>query len=661
MNFKKLSQYLQKLEKTAPRLEKTAILAELFDDLVKETNNNVIEETCYLIQGQLVPRYESLEFQLSVKMVLKAIARVAAKVDENNSGSLDSGLGADSNGGSNALNLFNEVDFTTFEKDVLQRYKKLGDVGLVAEEVLSAKDTAKGKDEESNQLISILETHAKLVKIAQDNGSGSQDRKVDLLESLLTSLDPISAKFVSRIIIGKLRLGFSTMTIMDALSWTKKQDKSDAKMLDLAYQKKADIGKLASLYLLEENSITALDKYSVEVGIPVVPALCQRLNTSVEIIEKMGEVLVEPKYDGLRIQIHIKKPTENVEDKNALITKAYTRNLEDVSHMFPELIQAANQLSCKSCILDAEAIGFNPDTGKLLPFQDTITRKRKHGVAEQATSVPIRFYVFDILAVDDESLLDERLDTRKERLTSLLGKPEVVGLSEQKSDDNNFNNKNPLKNTFFITTSDPSELKEFHESQLGDGLEGAVIKKIDSKYRSGRKGWRWVKIKEEEGSRGKLSDTVDCVVMGYYFGRGKRAEFGMGALLVGVIDNGKDEKKNENISSEPLVKTIAKIGTGLSDVQLVEIKKLADDSKFVKNSTSIDNNQTFPSNYVVDKNLYPDVWVEPNIVVEIAADEITRSPIHSAGKALRFPRLVKVRGDKDWGQATTLKELDSIG
>lgn len=640
MTFQTFSLYLQSLEDTAPRLEKTTILSNLFSELQSEiTAQEQIGPACYLMQGRLVPRYESLEFQLSVKMVLRAIARVAAMGSHaTNTSSNQAG----------ALNLFEEVDYSEFEKEITKRYKALGDVGLVVAEILDSQtDGHVGEQADAQANSALLDVYSQLAAIAQEGGSGSQEKKVSQLQNLFVSLDPISAKFVARIIIGKLRLGFSTMTILDALSWAKKGDKSDAKILDEAYQKKADIGKLAAVYLLEtehvENKNVVLDSvvtseqllesYVVETGVPVVPALCQRLNSAQEIIDKMGEVLVEPKYDGLRIQIHIKK------EENNILTKAFTRNLEDVSHMFPELLLAAQQLGVQSCILDAEAIGFSPETGKLLPFQETITRKRKHGVAEQAESVPIRFYVFDVLCIDDESLLDKPLTIRKEKLLELIGKP-LDEIEAAKNPDQ------PLVNTEYITTTDPVELRSFHENQLGDGLEGAVIKKVDSKYRSGRKGWRWVKIKEEEGTQGKLSDTIDCIIMGYYAGRGKRTAFGIGAFLVGV-----PVADSDHATDEIEIQTIAKIGTGLSDEQLTQIKDLADAEKTPEK----------PKNYTVDKNLYPDVWIYPKIVVEVAADEITRSPIHTAGKALRFPRLLKIRDDKSWEQATNTEELDSIG
>jgi len=140
-----------------------------------------------------------------------------------------------------------------------------------------------------------------------------------------------------------------------------------------------------------------------------------------------------------------------------------------------------------------------------------------------------------------------------------------------------------------------------------------VVKRANGGYVSGRTGWNWVKMKEVEGQSGRLADTVDCIVMGYSVGKGKRSSFGIGQFLVGVKDG-------------DIFKTVTKVGTGLTDEQFRELntrlKKLSTNEK--------------PKEYEVPKDLTPDYWVVPSLVVELAADEITKSPKHTAGLALRF-------------------------
>ena len=164
-----------------------------------------------------------------------------------------------------------------------------------------------------------------------------------------------------------------------------------------------------------------------------------------------------------------------------------------------------------------------------------------------------------------------------------------------------------------------------------------MVKRANSRYVPGRTGWRWVKMKESEKAAAKLADTLDLVVMGYTRGRGKRATFGVGQFFAGVKDGGK-------------IKTVTKVGTGLTDKQFKELSARL-------NKISVKEK---PKNYEVDKTLEPDFWVTPELVVEIAADEITKSPNHTAGMALRFPRLIKFRDDKSADQITTLEELKEL-
>ncbi len=584
MLFSQLSNLLSQIEVTSKRLEMTNLLCDLF----KKLESDEIQLTSYLLQGKLVARYESKEFQLSDKMVMRAISRVLNDSDDQGDG-----------------------------KEVLEMYKNLGDLGYVAQMI-------KEKKAQTDSQLTISEVFSLLTQIAEDNGQGSQERKVNELTVLLKKTDPLSCRYVVRIVLGKLRLGFSDMTMIDALSWILKGNKSLSATIENAYQKRADIGYIAKLLLTD--GIEALSQVKVAVGTPIIPALCQRLNTAAEIIEKMDEVYAEPKYDGTRVQVHycagVRCQVSGVseQDKSKVLIRTFTRNLEESTHMFPELIEAVKTLHCESCILDSEAIGYDSKTGALLPFQQTIQRKRKHGVEESAKDIPLKFFVFDVMEKDGQSLIDKPLSERKKILQTVIPKDDIL-----------------IKSSF-IQTTDSKVLHEFHEDQLAQGLEGAVIKKVDEVYQSGRKGYSWVKIKESEGNRGKLSDTIDCIVMGYYLAKGTRSEFGVGAALVGVL-NDKEE-----------IVTISKVGSGFSE----ELAK-----EFIKKTQALKVADK-PAQYLVSKGLIPDVWLAPKLVIEVAADEITNSSIHSALVALRFPRILKIRDDKGWQEATTLKEMKQI-
>lgn len=188
-----------------------------------------------------------------------------------------------------------------------------------------------------------------------------------------------------------------------------------------------------------------------------------------------------------------------------------------------------------------------------------------------------------------------------------------------------------------MITSDAKEVSRLYTKYLKEGLEGVMVKKASSEYIPGRTGWRWVKMKQEEASEGKLSDTIDCIVMGFTTGQGKRVGFGVGQFLVGIKDHDQ-------------VKTITKVGTGLTDEQFRELNKRLQKIKMSEE----------PKGYEVPKELLPDFWVRPSLIVEIAADDITVSPKHTSGYALRFPRLVKFRDDKGSDQATTLNEIKNL-
>lgn len=591
MKFSILTEHLQEIEKTASRNLMTEQLALLFS----QVESNEIEAVVNMALGQLAPAYRRIEFKLADKMVMRAMAQAS------------------------------EVELV----EVNRLYKKFGDLGMVASKLKTQNSTpvggqAKYKTTVQNSKLSISEVYNCLMTIANFSGNGSQDKKIQGLAELFGGLSAVEEKYVVRIVLGRLRLGFSDKTILDALSVMVVSSKASTPQLEQAYQVLPDVGMIARM--VKEGGVVGLEKrVEVTLGIPVMPALCQRLKSAEEMIQKMNEVVVEPKFDGTRVQIHFSQKNGNSKfqitnsKNNEAFLRTFTRNLDETTDMFPELVQGIEQIQADSVILDTEAIGVHPVTGKLLPFQETITRKRKHGIQEASRQVPLKFFVFDLVYCDGESLLHRPLLERKKILSQVIKRGSVLEL------------------TPMIRTKDPQTLRDFHKEQLALGFEGAVIKQVDGEYIPGRRGWNWVKFKEVEEAKGKLADTVDVVVMGWYRGKGKRTRFGIGAFLVGV-------RRGEEIV------TIAKIGTGLSDEQWQELRRKLETEISVE----------IPKAYQVESQLIPDVWVDPVVVVEVAADEITTSPSHTAGLALRFPRLVKFRDDKSLSQVTSLEELKHL-
>ncbi len=567
MKFSEFSQYLEKLEATSSRLTLIEILSELF----KKTPAEEIEKIVYLTQGRIAPFFEATEIGMAEKTVAASVA----------------------------------IAFGSTKEDVLKLNSKLGDMGLAAFEL-----ARNSKFEIRNSKLDVGEVFEILTQIAKTSGEGTVEKRQNLLSNLLSKLDPASAKHLVRVPLGNTRLGIGDPTILDALATAKLGDKSQRKLLEGAYNRTSDLGLIAKT--LWEKGLPSVEKLEVRVGSPIRSELCERLPNPEKVIEKMKIVDVQYKYDGFRVQIH----------KDGDKVRMFSRNLEEMTHMFPELIKATlDQVKADTVILDTEALAYNPESEEFLPFQETTKRRRKHGIEEAAAKLPLKAFAFDILYKNGKQLLDEPLTRRLEILKDTIKDDGVL-----------IRTKNQ-------TVNDPKALQLLLDDAISKGLEGLVVKRLQSPYEAGGRNFNWVKLKRH--SDGELTDTIDCVLLGYITGRGKRAAFGAGALLVGVYDKDKDE-----------FVSISRIGTGLTDEEWREIHKRADKIK-------VDHK---PAR--VNSTIEPSVWIEPKIVIEVLADEITRSPLHTAGKtetepgfALRFPRLVSFRNDKKAEEATNVDEI----
>ncbi len=573
MKFKIVSEQFQKIEQTSSRLKMTQLLAEIF----KKATPREAQIISYFSLGELYPPYKNLQFNIADKLMFPIVARLLGKTQ-------------------------------SFIKKAVQ---KAGDIGAVV-----------GEWEwlQSSTDLTVTNVYAQLCALEKITGTGSQEKKADALFELLGDLDSASAKYVVRIVLGKLRLGFSDMTLVDALSWMEVGDKSLRKEIEHAYNISVDIGLIAKT--LKEGGIKAIEKMKIAIGIPIRPAAAERLPNAKAIIDKIGPCVAQPKLDGFRLQIHV--------DKTGAKPKVYffSRNLKNMSDMFPDLIKPIESLKVKTLICEGEAIGYDPNTDSFLPFQETVKRKRKHGIEKAATEFPLKLFLFDLLYLNGKSLLDEPHEERYEKLKKLV-----------KVDPDN-----PLQFIQEKEIKTAKQLEEYFYSMIGEGLEGVVVKRMDAIYQPGKRNFNWIKLKRQE--EGELEDTIDCVILGYYYGSGKRAGFGIGAFLAGIFD-----KKNDQFE------TVAKVGTGLSDAAWKELRKKL-------NKVAVKNK---PTNVVCAKKLYPDVWTAPEIVCIIRADEITKSPTHSAGKtdkeigfALRFPRFMSYREDKSPEDATTATELKKM-
>jgi DNA ligase-1 len=587
MYFKELAKYISDIEQTSSRLTITKLLSNLFSKLEKDE----FIQAMYLIQGQVSPKYAPINFGMAEKMAIKAVA-TASQLDV---------------------------------KQITSLYQKTGDLGNTAQKLREEFASFDERD------LTIVEVFDLLKKLATATGDGSQEEKVGVLRLLIMELDPLSVRYVVRIPVGSLRLGFSDMTILDALSYMVTNDKSIRPILQSSYQMYPDLGFIGKL--LKEKGVEAVAKIEPHVFTPIIMMRAERLSSGDEIIEKIGPCLVEPKFDGFRLQIH--KKGDDVQ--------LFTRGLENATHMYPDIVEGIRkEVHAKNVILEGEAIGFDIQTENFLPFQETVQRKRKYDVIGKAKEIPLKLFVFELLYLEGKSYLNEQLMIRKGAIKKIIG-----------------NNKQLVEHTIFVAhdelIDEPKRLEIVFDDAITRGLEGIIAKKLDGIYQPGARGWNWIKFKRSYSS--KIDDTIDCVVMGYDYGKGKRHAFGIGAFMVGIYDKENDQYK-----------TLAKIGTGLTDEEWKTLKKEGEKLKTEKKPISFD----------VDKLMECDVWTNPQIVVEIKADEITRSPVHTAGRvlkatktgsalevdtagyALRFPRLVAFRNDKTPDDATSLHEIEEL-
>lgn len=585
MDFKIFAQFLSELESISSRNDMTVKTAEFLRLLDKDS----VKPAMYLLQGRLAPKYIPLEFNFSLKLIIKAFSLAIE------------------------------------ESIPLEIYKRTGDVGLMAEELLNNWSTYSAQSQKISldsyvflpKENSIQEIFDSLKIIAESSGSGSQERKMNQYLNLMLSNDPLSAKYISRIIIGTLRLGMSEKTLLDAMSWSVKGDKSLRKSLDLAFGYRADIGELASILVINKfkDVEDSLLNIKLKPGTPVASKLVERESSSESVWERMPHCFVQPKLDGLRGQIHF--------DRQNNIVEIYSRNMENMTAQYPEIVEGVKQLNVDSIILDSEIIGFNEQTSAYSKFQDTMKRKRKYGIDEFSANIPVKAMCFDCLYLNGKDLTGESLEFRLENLSNVLS--------------------NSLKSLSMLETiqmDSPQRLEEYFKNKVEAGQEGIIAKQAGTNYEPGTRNFKWIKLKAN--TRSDLVDTIDVAIIGYYIGRGDRSKFGFGALLAAVY-NSKDDKYY----------SIGKVGSGFKEDDMITMfKDMAEVTL-----------KEMPNNYVVNKSLYPDVWIEPKIIAEIDADEITRSPNHTAainvlanvsdddstkGLSIRFPRMKKWKRDKDY-------------
>ena len=340
MNFNELAFWFDQLEQESSRLKITEILSDLF----KQVTAQEAQMVAYFCMGTLYPPYKVVQFNIARKSAEKVAARI--------------------------------LDIS--ESEVKKQLSSVSDVA----------ELLKDGHWRAREELSIKEIYKELQDLASISGEGSQEAKIDELIRLLHDVQPLAAKYLLRIVLGTLRLGFSDMTMIDALSWMLVENKSLSKKIEDAYNRCADIGHVA--FIAKKDGIDGITHMRVIVGVPIRPAAAERMPSAAAIIEKIGVAVAEPKLDGFRLQIHINKRHEKPE------INFFSRNLVDMSYMYPDLVKALEHIDAKTVVFEGEAIAFDPNTGSFMPFQETVKRKRKHGIEEAAEEMPLQLFLLSL-------------------------------------------------------------------------------------------------------------------------------------------------------------------------------------------------------------------------------------------------------------------------
>ena len=571
MEFSIIAEIFERMESTTKRIELTNLLVEL----LKKTPKKIIPNAVYLLQGIIRPNFEGVELGVAEKLAIRAISK-------------SSGLSI---------------------KKIEEDYKKCGDLGLTASNILKLK-TQTTFTAEKITLERIYET---LFRIAKLGGKGSQDLKMKYISSLLNDATPLEAKFVLKILLGTLRLGIAENTIMDALAIAFTGKKENKEQIENAYNVSSDLGKVS--LLIATDGIDEIKKFKISLFSPIRPMLADRVKSEKEAIKKMPErFAAEYKLDGERVQIH----------KQANEVVLFSRRLENITQYYPDIVENVKKsLSVNEGVFEAEIVPVNENTGEFLPFQELMHRRRKYKLEKAISQYPITVNFFDVLYFDKKDCLNLEYSERRKILEKLVN-------------EDDFSKLVPM-----LLVKNENEIEDFLENSINSGCEGLMLKTLDAPYRAGARGSNWLKLKREY--RNELGDSLDLIVIGAYFGRGRRTGL-YGTLLLGTYNPDKD-----NFPS------VCKVGTGFTDESLDQLYQI------------LSNKITLKKNSRVVSEMEADVWFEPELVLEIVASEITLSPIHKTGLnlirkgsgfALRFPKFTgKIRYEKAVEDASTDEEV----
>ncbi|KAJ5657758.1 DNA ligase 1 [Penicillium longicatenatum] len=551
---------------------------------------------------------------------------------------------------------------------------EIGDLGLVA-----AKSRSNQPTMFKPKALTVRGVHEGLLGIAKVSGHGSQDKKISGIKKLLSAADaatagkgnkgvdithnkggPSEAKFIVRFLEGKLRLGLAERTVLVSLAQAIVSHEAAVE------GKKASAEKMAEGEQILKTVYSELPSYEVIIpamlehglfklptvcklqpGVPLKPMLAKPTKSITEVLDRFEgkEFTCEYKYDGERAQIHFVAPsaieqfpasTTTLQRDEKGLSAIFSRNSEDLSKKYPDVLGKLDtwvKNDVTSFVLDCETVAWDTINKKVLPFQQLMTRKRKDVKAEDV-KVKVCVFAFDLLFFNGEPCVKKSLRERRELMHQCFQPVEGEFQFAQYGDTNVLD-----------------EIQDLLEDSVKSSCEGLMVKMLDtdeSGYEPSKRSRNWLKVKKDYLAG--VGDSLDLVVLGAYYGRGKRTSV-YGAFLLAAYNPNNDTYE-----------TICNIGTGFSEAVLEEFHKEL-------KPMVIDRPKPFYSHSNVPKD-QPDVWFEPRLVWEVKTADLTLSPRYQAaadefegttgggkGVSLRFPRFIKSRDDKKPEQATTTRAV----
>ncbi len=600
MKYSQLVVYYEKLESTTKRLEKTYILAELIKKAKKQDINSVI----YLIQGKVFPPWDERKIGFSVRLALKAMASAVG------------------------------VSIEKVEKE----FAKKGDLGSAAEDLI------KNKKQRTlfNREITVKKVFENIRKLASLEGQGAVNRKIQLVTELLTSSKPIEAKFIVRTVLEQLRVGVSAGILRDAITWTylprvkgvndldikpkqifnpkslEQVVSTDLKNYQLIDSEDERTNRRIYNYFIKIVQTTfditndfalvaeSLQKYGlraaeqrIKPGIPINSMLAIKVETIKDAFEAIHKpAFFDTKIDGFRLQCH--KYNNKID--------LFTRRLENVTRQFPEIVNFVKKyIKGKSFIIDSEAVGYDPKTKKLLAFQAVSQRiRRKYNIESMAKKLPVQLFIFDILFYNGKNLMQMPFKDRRKVLEKIT--------KEQKY---------KLVLTAKIVTDSEKKVEQFYNKVLRQGYEGLIGKNLNAKYTPGRYVGGWIKLKP-------VLEPLDLTIVAADYGEGKRA----GWITSFTLACRKDDKLVE----------IGKASTGLKEKS--SGLSFKDMTKLIKP--------------LILEQKGKSLKIKPKVVIEVAYEEIQKSPNYDSGFALRFPRIIRRREDLGVSNCDDVKRIEQI-